>query len=152
MADDDHSGKPKFSLPTKGLGGSGLDGNEMSLSKRLKAAGVTPSAAAGPSLALGDAASSMISQSPMNARDPKLSTTFKQRMGMGGIATPLGSDMSMRKFDFSGYDPKAMRKKKAPSPERKVIKKEEDDMEVFVSDMTEQPDQGDLDRKNVQSS
>jgi len=149
---DDSSTKPKFSLPIKGLGGSGLDGNEMSLSKRLKAAGVTPSAAAGPSLALGDAASSMISQSPMNARDPKLSTTFKQRMGMGGIATPLGSDMSMRKFDFSGYDPKAMRKKKAPSPDRKVIKKEEDDMEVFVSDMNDLPDQGNLDRKNTQSS
>lgn len=29
---------------------------------------------------------------------------------MGGIATPLGSDMSRTKFDFSGYDPKAMRK------------------------------------------
>ena len=71
---------------------------------------------------------------------------------MGGIATPLGSDMSMRKFDFSGYDPKAMRKKKAPSPERKVIKKTEEDMEVFISDMTEQPDQGDLDRKNEQSA
>ena len=73
-------------------------------------------------------------------------------MGMGGIATPLGSDMSMRKFDFSGYDPKAVRKKKAPSPERKVIKKTEEDMEVFVSDMTAQPDQGDLDKKNQQSS
>ena len=71
---------------------------------------------------------------------------------MGGIATPLGSDMSMRKFDFSGYDPKAMRKKKQQSPERKVIKKEDDDMEVFISDMTEQPDQGNLDRKNQQSS
>lgn len=131
------STKPKFSLPVKGMGGSGLDVSEMSLSKRLRQAGITPSAAAGPSLAAGDAASSIISQSPMNARDPKMSTTFKQRMGMGGIATPLGSDMSMRKFDFSGYDPKAMRKKKAPSPERKVIKREDDDVEVFVSDMTE---------------
>ena len=45
-----------------------------------------------------------------------------------------------------------MRKKKAPSPPRNVIKKEEDDVDVFVSDMTEQPDQGDLDRKNAQSS
>lgn len=151
-AGEDPTGKPKFSLPVKGLGGSGLEGTEMSLSKRLKAAGITPSAAAGPSLALGDAASSIVSQSPMGARDPKLSTTFKARMGMGGIATPLGSDMSMRKFDFSGYDPKAMRKKKAPSPPRKVIKHEDDDMEVFVSDMTEQPDQGNLDRKNAQSS
>jgi hypothetical protein len=147
------SAKPKIpGLPVKGLGGSGFDGNEMTLSKRLKAAGITPSAAAGPSLALGDAASSVVSQSPMNARDPKMSAAFKRGMGMGGIATPLGSDMSMRKFDFSGYDAKAMRKKKAPSPERKVIMKTEEDMEVFVSDMTEQPDQGDLDRKNNASS
>ena len=71
--------KPKFSLPTKGLGGSGIEPSEMSLSKRLRAAGITPSAAAGPSLAVNDpaASSSVISQSPMNARDPKLSTTFK---------------------------------------------------------------------------
>jgi predicted oxidoreductase len=45
-----------------------------------------------------------------------------------------------------------MRKKKAPSPDRKVIKKEEDDMEVFVSDMNDLPDQGNLDIKNTQSS
>lgn len=79
MADskDDPSAKHKFTLPVKGLGGSGLDGGEMSLSKRLKAAGITPSATTGPSMVLGDAASSMISASPMNARDPKLSTTFK---------------------------------------------------------------------------
>ena len=143
------SNKPKFSLPVKGLAGSGLEANEMSLSKRLRQAGITPSHAPGASLAVGDAASSVVSQSPMNA---KMSNTFKQRMGMGGIATPLGSDMSMRKFDFSGYDPKAMRKKKPESPERKVIKKTEEDMEVFVSDMTEQQDQGNLDRKNQQSS
>lgn len=42
--------------------------------------------------------------------------------------------MSRAKFDFSGYDPNAMRKKKAPSPERKVIKKVEEDMEVFMSE------------------
>ena len=35
--------KPKFTLPVAGLGGSGLDPHDMSLSKRLKAAGITPS-------------------------------------------------------------------------------------------------------------
>jgi len=59
-----------------------------------------------------DAASSVISQSPMNkAGGGLMSSKFKQRMGMGGIPTPLGSDMSMKKFDFSGYDPQARRKK-----------------------------------------
>lgn len=42
--------------------------------------------------------------------------------------------MSRAKFDFSGYDPERMRKKKAPSPERKVIVKLEEDMEIFTSD------------------
>ena len=72
---------------------------------------------------------------------------------MGGIPTPLGSDMSMKKFDFSGYDPQARRKKKAQSPPRKVIRTEEDDgCEVFVTDHTDNPDQGDLGRKNDQSA
>lgn len=35
-----------------------------------------------------------------------------------------------------------------PSPECKVIMKMEDDMEVFTSDMTVLPDQGNLDKKN----
>jgi len=39
--------------------------------------------------------------------------------------------MSRAKFDFSGYDPKKFRKQKMPSPERKIIKIEEDDMEIF---------------------
>ena len=81
-----------------------------------------------------------------------MSSKFKQRMGMGGIPTPLGSDMSMKKFDFSGYDPTARRKKKAQSPARKVLIKQEDDMEVFVTDTTENPDQGDLDKKNQESA
>jgi len=41
--------------------------------------------------------------------------------------------MSRAKFDFSGYDKNA-HKKKATSPPRKVIKKEDDDMEVFMSE------------------
>jgi hypothetical protein len=35
-----------------------------------------------------------------------ISNKFKSRLGMGGIPTPLASDMSRAKFDFSGYDPK----------------------------------------------
>jgi hypothetical protein len=35
-----------------------------------------------------------------------VSNKFKSRIGMGGIPTPLASDMSRAKFDFSGYDPK----------------------------------------------
>lgn len=57
----DGSQKPKFSLPVKGLAGSGLESSEMSLSKRLRQAGITPSHAPGASLAVGDAASSVIS-------------------------------------------------------------------------------------------
>ena len=60
-------------------------------------------------------------------------------MEAGGIPTPMGSDMSRAKFDFSGYDPEAMRKKKPKSPERKVIHKVEDDVEIFVSDFTDDP-------------
>ena len=101
-------------------------------------------------MALGlDAASSVISQSPMNkAGGGLMSSKFKQRMGMGGIATPLGSDMSMKKFDFSGYDPQARRKKQAAAGVQKVLKREEDDMEVFVTDYTDNPDQGNWDKKN----
>jgi hypothetical protein len=58
----------------------------------------------------------------------KLSNRFKARIGAGGIPTPLGSDMSRAKFDFSGYDPKEMRKKKAPSPVRKVKIEDDNDM------------------------
>ena len=52
-------------------------------------------------------------------------------MAAGGIPTPLGSDMSRAKFDFSGYDPKVMRKKKEELPERPIWKKVEEDMETF---------------------
>ena len=64
---------------------------------------------------------------------------------MGGIATPLGSDMSRTKFDFSGYDPKTMRKNKYISPSRNVIKKLEGDTEVFMTDFSDNPGVVDLD-------
>ena len=69
-----------------------------------------------------------------------------------GIATPMGSDMSRAKFDFSGYDPAAMRKPKEIIPDRKVIKKVEEDMEVFITDTREDPDAVDLEKRNKQSS
>jgi hypothetical protein len=68
-------------------------------------------------------------------------------MGAAGI-TPLGSDMSRAKFDFSGYDPEAHRKKKPHSPERKVIKKIEEDQEIFITDHSTEPNAADIDKKN----
>jgi hypothetical protein len=66
---------------------------------------------------------SMVSASPMNAG--RMSNRYRARMGAG--ITPLGSDMSRAKFDFSGYDPNAREREKPRSPERKVIKKVEED-------------------------
>ena len=87
----------------------------------------------------------------MNA--DKISARFKAaRMGAGGIPTPLGSDMSRAKFDFSGYDPKAARKKKDETPDVKVLKKVEDDMEIFMTDTTEDPSVSDFEKKNIESS
>mmetsp|Transcript_3391 Transcript_3391/g.5715 ORF Transcript_3391/g.5715 Transcript_3391/m.5715 type:complete len:92 (+) Transcript_3391:480-755(+) len=42
--------------------------------------------------------------------------------------------MSRAKFDFSGYDPEAMRRKRDPSPEIKVSVKTEDDMDVYTGE------------------
>jgi len=64
----------------------------------------------------------------------------------------MGSDISRAKFDFSGYDPEAMRKKKPKSPERKAIHKVEEDMEVFTSDFTENPSAPDLKKRNDENS
>lgn len=89
---------------------------------------------------------SMISESPKNAEG-----RFSSRMDVGGIPTPLASDMSRAKFDFSGYDP-SQRKKKKLSPERKVIKKVEEDMEIFFSDNTHNPDATNLDKINLENS
>jgi len=75
---------------------------------------------------------SEMSQSPLHTG--KMSNRFRARIGAGGIPTPLGSDMSRAKFDFTGYDPNAMRKKQT-SPPRKVITKVEEDMEIFTSDI-----------------
>ena len=69
-----------------------------------------------------------------------MSNRFKARIGAGGIPTPLGSDMSRAKFDFSGYDPERMRKRKPPSPERKVIVKVDEDMEIYTSDAANNKD------------
>lgn len=73
-------------------------------------------------------------------------------MGAGGIPTPLGSDMSRAKFDFSGYDPAVMRKKREPSPDRPVITKVEEDMEIFMSDTRADPGAVDLDKRNAESA
>lgn len=81
-----------------------------------------------------------------------MSSRFRARMGAGGIPTPLGSDMSRAKFDFSGYDAAQFRKKKDPSPERPVITKVEDDMEIFMSDTRADPDAVDLDKRNAKSA
>ena len=71
---------------------------------------------------------------------------------MGGIPTPLASDMSRAKFDFSGYDPKAMRKQKEPSPERKITKKVEEDMEIFMTDISDKPETANLEKLNESKS
>ena len=134
------SNKPKFSL---NMG---------------KIPGVTPQATSGPNLTggltlgtelntpsnnlmnkasykniaqLADQVSEM-SQSPLHTG--KVSNRFRARIGAGGIPTPLGSDMSRAKFDFSGYDPNQHKKKKAKSPTRKVTVRVEDDMEIFTTD------------------
>ena len=66
----------------------------------------------------------------------------------------MGSDISRAKFDFqgAGYDPKAMRKQSDANPDRKVIQKVEEDMEVFMTDTREDPNAVDLDLKNEESS
>ena len=117
------------------------------------AAGQTPSGArpAGRFAALADNVSN-VSASPLNAG--QMSSRFRARMGAGGIPTPLGSDMSRAKFDFSGYDPAVMRKQKEPSPERNVIiiTKVEEDMEVFMSDTRADPGAVDLNKRNEASA
>lgn len=61
--------------------------------------------------------------------------------------------MSRAKFDFSGYDPKAMRKKKQENPTRDVVKKIEEDCELFTTDIKgEAPSFGDLEDKNLKGS
>ena len=89
---------------------------------------------------LGDAVSEL-SQSPLHT-----GKNFRGRAA-AGIPTPLGSEMSRAKFDFSGYDKNA-HKKKATSPPRKVIKKEDDDMEVFMSEASQKPEVLNLEVRN----
>ena len=47
---------------------------------------------------------------------------------------------------------KKKEEKRAPSPECRVNIKTVEDMEVFTSDMTVLPDQGDVDKKNEATS
>lgn len=91
-----------------------------------------------------------MSTSPLHTG--KMSNVFRSKFGAGNIATPLGSDISRTKFDFSGYDPHQMRKKKAPSPERKVAVREEDDMEIFETDHLNGKDPIDLNEMNEQQA
>ena len=46
--------------------------------------------------------------------------------------------MSRAKFDMSGYDPKAMRKKKDETAVRNVLVKQEEDCEIFTSDLSKE--------------
>ena len=118
--------KPKFNLPTKNLGGSGLEGDSSDVQKftGFGGGGFTPMAGSSginisstpnnansnrPLTTMGAGlpdTASMVSQSPNNAG--RMSNRYRARMGAG--ITPLGSDMSRAKFDFSGYDPEAHRK------------------------------------------
>lgn len=82
----------------------------------------------------------------------KVSNRFRARIGAGGIPTPLGSDMSRAKFDFSGYDPNQHKKKREPSPERKVIVKVEDDMEIFTTDFINPEGAVEVEIRNEQSA
>lgn len=143
-------GKPSFKLNMDGLGGAlpaGATPKEQMLSG-MGATGITPSGMR-PGMPNMDQMS-LASPSAMSVSE--MSSRFRAKMKAGGIPTPLGSDMSRAKFDFSGYDPKKFRKQKEKSPERKVIKKEEGDMEVFVSDFGSNPEKVDLERKNDESS
>ena len=61
--------------------------------------------------------------------------------------------MSRAKFDMSGYDPKAMRKKKIDTPVRDVVVKVEEDCEIFTSDLKDEaPNFGNIDAINQKLS
>lgn len=100
-----------------------------------------------------DRASMLSGASPLGATSI-ISKNFKSRMKMQGIPTPLGSNMSRAKFDFSGYDPMERKRKKVPEvPLRPIKKKEEEDCEVLVTDTAGEPeDFGDLEAKNARDS
>ena len=74
----------------------------------MGAAGVTPTGAIRPGMPPNMDAMSLTSPSAMSVSE--MSSRFRAKMKAGGIPTPLGSDMSRAKFDFSGYDPKKFRK------------------------------------------
>lgn len=124
-----------------GLGGSGLEGNSLTNKPGFSLTNYTPSNINSKYPGIG--VTNIDNQSQMNDGG-LLSNRFKARLGMGGIPTPLASDMSRAKFDFSGYDPKAMRKQKEPSPVRKITKKVEEDMEIFMTDISDKPETANL--------
>lgn len=150
------SSKPKFNINVGGLGGSGLEGNVMGRDMPgttkadggglgpitpvggLSSYGITPNAAGGKSMAGFD------TQSNASGAVSRMSNRYRAARAGAQIITPLGSDMSRAKFDFSGYDAEAHRKKKPQSPERKVIKKIEEDAEVFMSENVQAPESTDL--------
>lgn len=90
-----------------GLGGSGLEGSNLNIKPAFPLANYTPSNIS--SKFMGGGGANIDNQSQLNDGG-LISNRFKSRLGMGAIPTPLASDMSRAKFDFSGYDPKAMRK------------------------------------------
>lgn len=92
---------------------------------------------------------SEMSTSPIHTG--KMSNAFRTKFGNTNIPTPMGSDISRSKFDFKDYDPNA-RKKKAPSPVRKVKITQEEDMEVFTTDPLDGKQPIDIEEKNHQQS
>ena len=168
------SSKPKFNINVGGLGGSGLEGNSMSRDMPgttkadggahsglgpitpvggmgLSAYGVTPNAAGGKSMA-GGLGGNFDTQSNASGAVSRMSNRYRAARAGAQIITPLGSDMSRAKFDFSGYDAEAHRKKKPRSPERRVIMKVEEDAEVFMSENVQVPDSTNLDIMNQGSA
>ena len=112
-----------------------------------------------------------LNESPSKSK-PKFSIPVK---GLGGLNMGGGPPMGSLEIEkkFSGnlmlssrsrdldllLSARSLKKKvvkveppRPPSPECKVIKKMEEDMEVFTSDMSLLPDQGMVDKKNLESS
>ena len=110
--------KPSFKLNMDGIGGdqeTGATPKEQMLSG-MGATGITPSGTPGNMGNYGQQRPGMPHMDAMSLTSPsamsvsEMSSRFRAKMKAGGIPTPLGSDMSRAKFDFSGYDPKKFRK------------------------------------------
>ena len=74
---------------------------------------------------------------------------FKGNLLMSSTSRDLDLMLSARDYRKK---PKEVEKPREPSPECKIIMKMEEDMEVFTSDMTLLPDQGNVDKKNQESA